>query len=90
MLHYLHTIKMLTGEIVSLVVEAIVTVKHRGQQQSLRVVVTQSGPSLLSKNGLEQLNLNWAEIKQLKMQSHLEATEFADNKDSFIGVRLLA
>jgi len=78
LLRSLRTIKTFTGETVPLVGEADIIVRYRGRQKLLRVVVTKSGPSLLGRNWLEQLKLNWAEIKQLKMHSCPEAAVLAD------------
>jgi len=86
LLRSLRTIKTFTGETVPLVGEADIIVRYGGQQKLLRVVVTKSGPSLLGRNWLEQLKLNWAEIKQLKMHSRPEAAVLADYEDLFVGV----
>ena len=59
-----------TGEELQLVGEAVVRVQYQNQQEELNLVVVKgSGPSLLGRDWLQKIRLNWAEVRSLKAAS---------------------
>ena len=60
-----------------------VNVCHNGQEKCLPlIVVSVEGPSLLSRNWLHQLKLDWTSVFYLQSETELEKA-LADHKDVF-------
>ena len=59
-----------TGEELKLVGEAVVQVQYQTQQEDLNLIVVEgNGPSLLGRDWLQKVKLNWAEIHSLHAAS---------------------
>ena len=55
-----------TGEELQLVGEAAVQVQYQNQQEDLNLVVVKgNGPSLLGRDWLQKIRLNWAEVRSV-------------------------
>ena len=72
-----------TGQTIQVVGSTDVEVEHNGQRATLPLLVTRgSGPSLLGRNWLEVLQLDWQNIFAVHPKPTLEST-LADHKEVF-------
>ena len=77
-----------TGEVITPVGQADVNVKYEGQVKVLTVIATPgSGPSLLGRNWLHHIRLNWKQIfNELKLSEENESVELKSILDKYATV----
>ena len=62
-----------TGEELKLVGEAVVQVQYQRQQEDLNLIVVEgNGPSLIGRDWLQRIKLNWADIRSVHANTSLE------------------
>ena len=60
-----------TGEAIEILGEVEVTVQYKGQEKQLKLlIVIGEGPSLLSRNWLSHIKLDWSQLYHLKPLPH--------------------
>ena len=72
-----------TGKSIKVLGSILINVCHNGQEKSLPLlVVSGDGPSLLGRNWLHQLKLDWTSVFCLQSETELEKV-LTDHKDVF-------
>ena len=79
------TLKTYTGETMKVIGEVEVSVKYEEQQpKKLSLVIVEgNGPSLLGRNWLHHIRLNWSHIKVVRLPNDSIATVLNEFKDVF-------